>query len=381
MKVLAVIAGLGTGGAETSMAAMAPYLADQGVALEVAYFHERSGARESLQVAGVPLFHVKARNPWARLWALTRLIRSRSPDVVHTMVFDADVIGRSAATITRVPVVSSIINEMYGPVQFAHAPSRWRLRAAQIIDVVTAQRVTRFHAITETVADVMRPRLRIGITPIDVIYRGRDPAKFKPLCQAERRAKRSSLGFDDDDDLILAIGRQEPQKGLGTLIRAFAHVASERPQARLLLAGREGTDTSHLTSLATSIGSGGVRFLGHRDDVAEMLGAADAFVFPSLWEGLGGSVIEAMAVECPIVCSDIPVLREIVTTDEGDVLAELCAPDDPNAFSQAISRVLEDRSSRVGHFLDLGRRRFERHFQIDDVSAQMADCYKLAARH
>ena len=77
------------------------------------------------------------------------------------MVYEADIIGRTAAFTARVPVMSSIINEMYGPEQLAAVPHPWKLRVAQVADIATARFVTRFHAITNTVADVMAPRLRI----------------------------------------------------------------------------------------------------------------------------------------------------------------------------------------------------------------------------
>ena len=156
IKVLAVMDGTGTGGAETSMAAMAPLMAENGVELEVAYFHDRPGAKEKFLEAGIPLHHVPpGRTRLATVWRLRKLIKERRPDLVHTMVYEADIIGRTAAFTARVPVMSSIINEMYGPEQLAAVPHPWKLRVAQAADIATARFVTRFHAITNTVADVM----------------------------------------------------------------------------------------------------------------------------------------------------------------------------------------------------------------------------------
>ena len=86
--------------------------------LEVAYFHDRPGAKEKFIEAGIPLIHVPhGRSRALTVWRLRRVIKERQPDVVHTMVFEADIIGRTAAFLAHVPVMSSIINEMYGPAQ------------------------------------------------------------------------------------------------------------------------------------------------------------------------------------------------------------------------------------------------------------------------
>ena len=80
IKVLAVMDGTGTGGAETSMAAMAPLMAENGVELEVAYFHDRSGAKEKFVEAGIPLHHVPpGRTRLATVWRLRKLIKERQP--------------------------------------------------------------------------------------------------------------------------------------------------------------------------------------------------------------------------------------------------------------------------------------------------------------
>ncbi len=139
IKVLAVMDSTGGGGAETSMAAMAPLMIEHGVELDVAYFHERDGVKDQFLEAGIRLHHVlPGRSRLVTVWRLRRLIKEVQPDLVHTMVFEADIIGRTAAFIARVPVMSSIINEMYGPDQLASVPHAWKLRVAQSADIATA---------------------------------------------------------------------------------------------------------------------------------------------------------------------------------------------------------------------------------------------------
>jgi len=388
MRVMVVIDSTSGGGAETSLAAMAPYLVDAGIDLEVAYFHEREGVKERLEAAGVKLFHVRPGrdrpiqhlDPISGLVTvgrLRKLIRARRPDLVHTMVFEADIAGRTAAFLTRTPVVSSIINEMYGPEHRSVSRSGLGFRLGWLADVATARFVRRFHAITETAADVMARRLHIDRSLVDVIYRGRDPKAFAQRTATWRSEARRSLGLHDECAVIVAVSRQDPQKGLAFLIEAMPAVLAENPGAVALLAGREGASTPELKRCVEELRIvDSVKFLGHRQDVAELLYASDALVFPSLFEGLGGSLIEAMAVGCPIVCTDLPVLREVTKLTDGDYAAQFFPSGDPDALAKAINlslaqQPLPDLALRT-------RERFDSVFQIAAVSREMSEFYRRA---
>ena len=105
----------------------------------------------------------------------------------------------------------------------------------------------------------------------------------------------------------------------------------------LLIAGRPGNATRELEALIESTALGNsVRLLGHRSDVADLLCAADVFVFPSLFEGFGGALLEAATLAVPIVASNIPSTREVL----GDTYPLLCAPSAEGlvgALTQALS--------------------------------------------
>jgi glycosyltransferase involved in cell wall biosynthesis len=380
MRVMAVVDSTSGGGAETSLAAMAPHLIESGIDLQVAYFHDREGVKEQLEAAGATLFHVPpGRNRLVTISRLRKLIRSQRPDLVHTMVYEADIAGRTAAFLSRTPVVSSIINEMYGPEHRATVESALGFRLAWLTDAATAKLVRRFHAITETVADVMAPRLHVDRALIDVVYRGRDPEAFRARTPARRMEIRKSLGIDGEFPILLATSRQEPQKGLDMFIEALPTVLAERPGATVLLAGREGASTADLKRRTEDLGLvDHVQFLGHRRDIAELLCAADALVFPSWFEGLGGSLVEAMAVGCPIVCTDLPVLREVTQLEGGGHAAQFFPPGDANALAGAVLRTLDRQGDH--DLTKRSRMRFESAYQILAVSKEMHNFY-LRALH
>jgi glycosyltransferase involved in cell wall biosynthesis len=342
VHVLYLIDSLMPGGAERSLAAMAPHLVAGGVTLEVATLHERSGVQDELVAAGV-LLHSLAGPGGRAGWIgrARRLIRDRRPDLVHTTLFEADLAGRSAAVLCRVPVVSSLVNVAYGPEQQASSGvASLKLGAARLLDMVTARRVARFHAVSEHVAEVMTRRLHLRRSRVEVVPRGRDPELLGRRTGDRRARARAGLGVEPEQPVVLAAGRHEAQKGLDTLVEAVPAVLADVPTARFLVAGREGTQTPRLRALTERLGvQDAVRFLGARTDVYELLCAADVFAFPTRWEGMPGAILEAMALRAPIVASDLPPVREAV---RDGVSARLVPPDRPEALAKAVVDTLHD---------------------------------------
>jgi glycosyltransferase involved in cell wall biosynthesis len=138
----------------------------------------------------------------------------------------------------------------------------------------------------------------------------------------------------------------------------------------LLLAGREGAETAHLRMLAKRPPlEGAVRFLGFRDDLPDLLSASDLFVFPSLWEGLGGAVIEAMALGIPIVATDLEPVREVV---EDGRCATLVPPRSPQSLASAMVSLLEDRD-RARLLGGTGRDIYLRRFTLQRSTDRMVE--------
>jgi glycosyltransferase involved in cell wall biosynthesis len=376
--VLYVIDSLAPGGAETSLAAMAAHLIAHGIDLDVAYFKDVPGVHQQLIDAGADLIHVGERGGrLGRAWAIRRLIVARRPDLVHTTLFEADIAGRLGAFTTRAPVVSSLVNTPYGPEHRAAVPSGARLRLAYACDAVTARTVRRFHANSHDTAAVMSRRFAVRPAKIDVVPRGRSALALGRRTAERRNAVRTALGLPDTTPVVLAVARHDHAKGLDLLIRAVPGLRAERPDAVVLVAGAEGPHTAELRRLLATLDPGdaaAVTFLGRRNDVADLLAAADVLAFPSRKEGLPGTLIEALALECPIVAADIPPIREVVGEPPA---ALLVAPQDVAALASALARVIEDDDVRRS-LVATARQRFEEHFTIERSSAEMVAFYRRA---
>jgi glycosyltransferase involved in cell wall biosynthesis len=365
------------GGAEQALASLAPVYVKSGVRLDVAYLVERPGLQDDLRACGAEVFSLAGPGGrWGWVSRAHTLIQRRRPDLVHTNLFEADIAGRIAASLARVPAVSSLVNVHYGPEHLANPSlSHVRLRSAQAVDALTAQVVRRFHAVTAHVATVMARRLWISSEKIDVIPRGRDAERLGRRTVARRAHVRGLLGLRSDQPVILAAARHEYQKGLDILLKAMPFVLREYPDTILLIAGRKGNATPILERLVFEHSLvQNVRFLGPRDDVPDLLAAADVFVLPSRWEGIAGVLLEAMALEAPIVAADLATLREVIEPEKTAVLAR---PEDATSLGGAIVRVLNEKDpSRERAIRALGE--FESRFAIDRVGGRMIAFYERA---
>jgi glycosyltransferase involved in cell wall biosynthesis len=376
LKVLYVINGLGTGGAERSLAEMLPHLATDGVDPLIACLFARSeGVQNSVLSDGFDVRFIAAQRVPGRVRYLWRLIREEGVDLVHTAIFESDVAGRFGAVPFHLPVVTSLVNTSYEAIRFQDPNIHpWRLRAVRIVDSWTARHLTtHFHAITGAVKRAAVTALRVAPERVTVIERGRDPTRLG-LPSPERRHKaRMTLGLDQDAEVLVNVGRHEFQKGQRYLVEAMARIVRTRPKAVLLIAGREGNLSSELQGLARERGLGNrLRFLGHREDLPEILAAANVFVFPSLYEGLGGAVIEAMALGLPVVASNLEALREVVEPGKNAVLVPRASPE---ALASTIEALLDDPHRR-SLFGERSRAIFEERFTVERSARRMAALYR-----
>jgi glycosyltransferase involved in cell wall biosynthesis len=376
VRLLYVIDSVVAAGAERSLLALTPHYIRLGVELEIAYLHDRPGLQPELGGAGARLVCVDGphgRTGW--LQRVTSVVRDRRPDLVHTTLFDADLIGRVAAAVTRTPVVSTLAVTAYGPAHVSDPGLRtWKVRLAQLADAATARLTRRLHAVSASVADDMSRHLHYPRERIDVIPRGREPAVLGRRSVERRARTRHALGLEEATPVVLAVGRHEHQKALDVLIAAVPAIRDAHRDVRVLVAGREGNQTSELRKQIGDLGlTSSISLLGTRDDVADLMVAADVLALPSRREGSPGALIEAMALELPAVVSDIAQTREVVGEDE----TRFVAVDSPESLARGVVATLDDPVT--------GRTRAERayltfcaRFTISAVADRMVDFYRTA---
>jgi glycosyltransferase involved in cell wall biosynthesis len=375
MHVMHVIDSMHGGGAEISLLEMAPGLMSRGIRTSIVTLLADDGVLEDrLSALGLTRIRLEHRDPLRLVLDLRNIIRAENPDLLHTTLLFANLAGRLAARTTRTPVVTTLANQDYGPEHRANSHyGPWAVRAVQAADMLTVPLTTRFHAISADVAGVMSRRLRIPTHRIRVVYRGRDQATLGSPTLDRRLRIRTALSIDAETPVVLSVARLDRQKGVDTTVDAFRYLSARLPGAVLLVAGRPGNSSAVVRAKAD--GRPEIRLLGHRKDVPDLMCAADVLSFPSRWEGLGGTLIEAMALRLPIVASDIPPVAETI----GDVGWPLVLPDDSRALAQALVGVLECGAVNEAK-KDAGQRRFHVLFTAEATCAAMAELYQDVLR-
>ncbi len=266
--------------------------------------------------------------------ALRRVLRAERFDMVHAHMPISGFLARLAAWQAGVP---SIAYTCHGFLFNQPGPA-WR-RAASLGMELAAGRVTdRFLTVSEAeAADARRLRIHRNATPAG---NGRDPAIFRPDPVARSRL-RAAFGVPEERAVVICVSRLVRHKGIAELLQAMRDVDAE-----LWIVG-DRLPSDHGPSLEPDFASAGLgnrlRRLGYRNDVANLLAAADVFALPSHFEGLPMSVIEAMLCGLPVVATDIRGPREQVVHEATGLLVP---PATIPPLAEALARLAGDEASR-----------------------------------
>lgn len=346
IRILHVIPTLGRGGAERQLVSLVTNAsAEEHI---VCYLREPSDFAEELRGNGHVVVPLKAAGgaKWLKGAAkLSRLLKLYQPDIVQTWLLDASISARLSQILgPRVPLVTALQNPDYEPETIRTA--NWPLlKTSNLLrlDRITARWTTpRFVACSNFVKRSAQQHLRIPESALEVIYNSVDPETLR--CQpGEPQRLRESLAIPPDAVVFLNVGRLDPQKGQEYLLRAFQKVAAAAPNAFLVIAG-EGPLREPLTALVGELGvTDKVRFMGRRPDVGAVLEMADVFVFPSLFEGLGLALVEAMFKKLPCIVSRIDVLLEVIADRESGLAV---APGSVDELADAMIKLHADPALR-----------------------------------
>jgi glycosyltransferase involved in cell wall biosynthesis len=311
-------------------------------------------ATESLEVRrGVP-------DPRGLL-RLIRLVRAWRPDVLHSHMIHANLLARVLRLFVPVPAMISTIHNIFegGPLRMA----AYRLTNGLVdhMTIVSQAAADRF------ITDRIVPRELLKVIP-----NGVDVDRFSDLPAGTRAAVRRSLGLEDQF-IWLAVGRFQPAKDYASMLRGFAKVRERYPEGILLLAGT-GPLQDETKALAGTLGLGdSVRFLGVRQDVPELMSAADGYVMSSAWEGMPIVLLEAAAAGLPIVATLAGGNPEVLSAEESGFLVP---PRDSEALGHAMLRLMGLSPTQRTAMGKHGRERVRTHYGLSRVVDRWEDLYR-----
>jgi glycosyltransferase involved in cell wall biosynthesis len=340
MRIFILSTSMGMGGADQQVFILAQAMRAKGHEVRIVALAPLGAMGLEAQRAGIPtqsLDLLRNLGIVPRFFRLIRMIRAWKPDVLHSHMVHANLIARAARPFAPVPALVSTIHSINdgGTLRMA----AYRLSSGLVDRFTIISRLAAEHYIAIGAV----PEARLQVVPNAV-----DTARFRRLPHV-RTSIRRELSLDDSFTWI-AVGRFEAAKDYSTMIAAFARLASERPRSQLLLVGK-GSLQDEVEKLIRQGGlEGRVRLLGVRRDVPELLSAADGYVLSSAWEGMPVALLEAAAVELPIVATRVGGVPEVV---EDGTTGLLVPPGNPAALADTMVR-LESLSPEAR--ADMGRR-------------------------
>ncbi len=364
-----MVHGLGIGGTERVVCDLVRAFNDDEFKTSVCCLDELGAFGEDLISEGYDVL-VLNRRPGVDLDLARRLRQTyteQNADIIHSHQYTPYFYSALASLFSgRKPVIFTEHGR--------HYPDRLRLRRA-FFNQLLRPTTFAYTGVSEFTRQSLIRYERMPAGRIRTIYNGVRPNGNGPASGKEQA--RSSLGLSESDLLILSIGRMDPVKDFGTMIRAFADISVSFPHASLWIAG--GGDETYCRNLAGLIDNLKLRekatLLGNRRDTRELLSACDLFVLPSITEAASMTLLEAMSAGKAVIATNTGGNPEIVAHEETGLLVDAGAP---VGMADAMKRLLADADLRL-KMGKAGYRRLEENFAMGTILQQYKELYVEAA--
>jgi glycosyltransferase involved in cell wall biosynthesis len=332
VTVLLVTVGLGVGGTEVQLMEIAERLDPERFAVTVVALKGEGAIAGEMRKRGIKVVALNGTGKMdARVFfRFFSLVRAEQPDIIHSFLPLANCVGMIVGRMLRI----SVLIASYRGVE------QQRSRFWAWVDWL----VVRLAQATTCCSDAVRKSVIEGFggdtSKYITIYNGIDVERFRRVSTITK----SDLGLREGIATIGTVCRlDEPTKGLAVLLEGIAQLNQipDIPPFQLLLVG-DGSSANDLRRLSEELALNEiVVFAGLRCDVEQILPLLDLFVLPSLSEGFGIALVEAMAAGCPVVATAVGGIPEVVQTGRTGVLVPA---GDSKALTEALADLLKDRS-------------------------------------
>lgn len=291
---------------------------------------------EMARAAGVDYAELLERHSFDRsIWTgLRTLVRERSIDIAHAHDYKTNLLVYLLAKAEPIIALSTV-----------HGWTGHSSRERYLYYPADKRVLARFPRLIAVSSDIRAELVRCGASAdrITVILNGINHRRFTRNPEL-RASVRRELGAADHDLVIGAVGRLEPQKRFDLLLQAIAQLRSMKPDIRLFISG-EGSARSALEALSRQLKlDTACRLVGHRDDIAALHSAFDVFVQSSDYEGTPNAVLEAMALETPVVATAAGGTAELI---EHGVHGLIVPPGDVQALVHALATAIDDPAASL----------------------------------
>ena len=360
IRVLHLVTSLEVGGAQHNMLQGLPRLDPTKYEHIICSIMDRMQMAEQFRQAGIKVhtLGLNRKTDLAVVLRLRTLLKRLRPDVMHTYLLHGNVLGRVVGRLTGVP---SIIGS-----ELTIGQARlWGRIATKLTNPLTdAVEVNSITGGEAVVKDLGVPQEKI-----EVVLPGLDLDEFRSTVNRDK--VRVDLGVEAGKHLVLYVGRLRPVKGVEYGIRAFAMALSQNLDLHMVLAG-EGEQREELQALVKSLGiSERVSFLGVRNDLPDLLSAADSVLMPSLTEGFPRVAVEAMAASKPVIATEVGGVPEAITHGVSGILVQA---KDIEGMSAALVDLVQNAELQ-SRLSTAARNHVEQNYSVEKYVARLDEIY------
>ena len=361
IKVVHLITSLEVGGAQHGMLLGLPRFDSDKYEHIICSIMDRMQMATQFRAVGIEVVSLGLRKKTDVFVAqrLVSLLRRQRPDILHTYLLHGNVLGRIAGRLAGVPAI-------IGSERTIGQARRWGRLATKLTNPLT----NAVEVNSTLGGNAIENDLGVPHEKVEVVRSGLDLDAFAN--STRRKDVRLSLNLTDDQHLVVYVGRLRQVKGVEYGIRAFAAAQSERPDMHMALAG-EGDQLNYLKQLANEFKvNDKVTFLGVRNDLPDLLSAADSVLMPSLNEGFPRTAIEAMAASKPIIATNVGGTPEAIIDGETGILVP---SKDIESMTSALINLVNDPElqTRLG---TAGRKRAVQNYSVENYVSRLDGLYR-----
>lgn len=370
LRVLHVIGGGEFGGAEQHIVNLVSTFPKEEVEVAVICFYDSLFASK-LREAGISVVTLDqfGRFDLRLLSALRRAFFTFQPAIIHTHGVKANFFSRLASRGMKLPLLTTVHSALH-----YDYTSTIGFMIVSLMERSTRLWNRHYIAISGAISEILRGQ-GVPAADISVIYNGMDltPYQQNQLRSSDRSRLRAEWNIPEDVFLFGTVARFVPVKGLPILLDAFAQFVRDKEDAPFLVLIGDGSERALLETKVRELNLEKlVRFTGFRQDIPSCLHALDGFVHSSLYEGLGYTIIEAMASEVPVVASNVGGVKEFVFPMETGLVVE---PGDPAALAQAMEQLYTSAELRE-KLVNNALAKVEASFTIEQMTEQILALYR-----
>ena len=292
---------------------------------------------------------------------LSKIIHKEKIDIVHSWLFQANIISRISARLAGV-------NRVISSVRVMEQEKKWQLFIERITSnlckkIIVNSRALKNFLLEKNVADSEK---------IEVIYNGIEVSE-----NSDKRNIFKELGLKENEKIIGTVGRLHKQKGIEYFLESAKIILPSVGFSLKFIIVGDGPERKKLESKARRLGiKNEVLFTGIREDAINLISIMDIFVLPSLWEGTPNVVLEAMLWGKPVISTEVGGVPELI---ENQVDGILVKPGNPVALADAVLQALKNERESIQMGIR-AKEKVKKYFSIEKMVEQTEKLYQLAER-